>query len=119
MYNCIWMYSHVYLISHPRVYAFAESPAVGVCHADYALDRSTTLYYELLLFTRLTFITYSTDYALDHSVLCLYRILLFLQNFTRPTMYSTILSYSMRLYFTVNKFCIFQNLIQYPRLSMH
>ena len=74
MYNCIWMYSHVYLISHPRVYAFAESPAVGVCHADYALDRSTTLYYELLLFTRLTFIiTYSTDYALT---LCLYRILL-------------------------------------------
>ena len=67
------MYSHVYLISHPRVYAFAESPAVGVCHADYALDRSTTLCYELLLFTRLTFITYSTDYALT---LCLYRILL-------------------------------------------
>ena len=60
---CIWtrkwdycpctLYTHIYMriiltihlsvLSHTSVYAFAESPGVRVCHADYALGPTTLL----------------------------------------------------------------------------
>ena len=34
---------HLSVLSHTSVYAFAESPGVRVCHADYALGPTTLL----------------------------------------------------------------------------
>ena len=34
---------HLCVLSHTSVYAFAESPGVRVCHADYALGPTTLL----------------------------------------------------------------------------